>query len=83
MEIRIADRKIGLNHPPFIIAEMSGNHNQSLERALGIVKAAAKAGAHVIKLQKYTADTMTIDADNVFFLAYMLGEGCIRIVTLI
>ena len=48
-------------HPPFIIAEMSGNHNQSLERALEIVKAAAKTGAHALKLQTYTPDTMTLD----------------------
>ena len=56
------DRKpIGPEFPPFIIAEMSGNHNQSLERALAIVDSAAKAGAHAIKLQTYTAETMTMD----------------------
>lgn len=57
----IADRHIGLEHPPFIIAEMSGNHNQSLDRALEIVDAAAASGAHALKLQTYTADTMTLD----------------------
>ena len=59
-DIKIAHHTIGLNHSPFIIAEMSGNHNQSLERALEIVDAAALAGAHAIKLQTYTADTITL-----------------------
>jgi len=62
--LRISDRAIGLGHPPFIIAEMSGNHNQSLERALEIVDAAAKTGAHALKIQTYTPDTMTIDLDE-------------------
>ncbi len=65
--MKIADVEIGLNFPPFVIAEMSGNHNQSLDRALEIVEAAAKAGAQAMKLQTYTADTMTLDiAENEF-----------------
>lgn len=60
----IGTRTIGQDHPPFIIAEMSGNHNQSLERALEIVDAAADSGAHALKLQTYTADTMTLDIDE-------------------
>jgi len=60
----IGDHRIGLQFPPFIVAEMSGNHNQSLERALAIVDAAAAAGAHALKIQTYTADTMTLDIDD-------------------
>lgn len=60
----IAGCLIGRGHAPFIIAEMSGNHNQSLERALDIVEAAAKTGAHALKIQTYTPDTMTLDLDE-------------------
>ncbi len=60
-EIVIEGRIIGTGNSPFIIAEMSGNHNQSLEKALKIVEAASKSGAHALKLQTYTADTMTLD----------------------
>lgn len=62
--MNIDNRLIGLGHAPLIIAEMSGNHNQSLERALEIVEAAAKSGAHALKIQTYTPDTMTLDLDE-------------------
>jgi pseudaminic acid synthase len=61
MGLKIDSLNIGKKYAPFIIAEMSGNHNQSLERALEIVEAAAKSGAHALKLQTYTADTITLD----------------------
>ena len=62
--INIAARDIGLGHQPFVIAEMSGNHNQSLARALEIVEAAAETGVHALKLQTYTAETMTLDINE-------------------
>lgn len=65
--IKIGDREIGRDKRPFIIAEMSGNHNQSLERGLEIVEAAARAGAHALKIQTYSPDTMTLDVDSADF----------------
>lgn len=68
--IEIAGRCVGPADPPFIIAEMSGNHNQSLERALAIVTAAAQSGAHALKIQTYTPDSMTLDLkEGEFFIS--------------
>ena len=62
--IKIGNINIGQNYRPFIIAEMSGNHNQSLDKALEITEAVAKTGAPMLKLQTYTPDTMTLNIDN-------------------
>ncbi|MDI6758102.1 MAG: pseudaminic acid synthase [Candidatus Omnitrophota bacterium] len=64
----VKGRNIGVSEAPFVIAEMSGNHNQSLECAFQIIEAAANAGVDALKIQTYTADTMTIDSQNSDFM---------------
>lgn len=71
-QVMIGDRAVGPAHPPLVIAEMSGNHNGSLGRALEIVDAVAASGAEALKLQTYTADTLTIDVDAP---AFRVSEG--------
>ncbi|WP_412852678.1 pseudaminic acid synthase [Ectothiorhodospira shaposhnikovii] len=68
MNIKINGREIGANSPPYIIAELSANHNGNIERAFETIKAAHDQGAHAIKIQTYTADTMTIDCDSEEFM---------------
>ncbi|ASR33784.1 pseudaminic acid synthase [Prauserella marina] len=72
MSVRIGKHELGRQHPPFVIAEVSGNHNGDLGRALAIVDAVAEAGAQAVKLQTYRPDTITIDADGP---AFRLSEG--------
>jgi pseudaminic acid synthase len=63
-EIRLGDRLLGAGHRPLIVAELSGNHNGEIERALALMEAAVAAGADAVKLQTYTADTITLDFDG-------------------
>ena len=73
-QIEINGRAIGRDQPPYVIAEMSANHNQDYQQAVSLVHAAKDAGADAVKLQTYTPDTMTIDCDNEYF---RIGKGTI------
>ena len=68
--MKIADREIGSGAPPYVIAEMSANHNGNIETAFRIIEEAKKAGADAVKIQTYTPDTMTLDCDSEDFQIY-------------
>lgn len=73
-QFKIGNKTIGENAPAFIVAEISGNHNQDYQRAVEIIHAAKEAGADAVKLQTYTADTITLDCDEPYF---VINEGTI------
>jgi pseudaminic acid synthase len=74
--IHIEDRPVGPGHRVYVVAELSANHNQELERALALVDAAADAGVDAVKLQTYTADTLTLDSDkDAFRISGTLWDG--------
>lgn len=70
--MKINNREIGLNHPTYIVAEISANHHQDFQEAVKLVETAKKVGADAVKLQTYTPDTMTIDSDAPYF---RVGKG--------
>ena len=85
-EVKIGDRKIGVNHEPYIICEISANHNGCIKKALELITVAASTGCDAIKLQTYTPDTMTIDHDSEDFMIHgglwdgfdLFFSGCVR-----
>jgi pseudaminic acid synthase len=74
-KMEIAGRSIGINHPPYVIAELSANHNGQFEAALRLIEEAKKAGADAVKLQTYTPETITLNCDREDF---YIGEGLWR-----
>ena len=71
----IDGHRVGAGETPFVIAEVSGNHNGSLDRALEIIDAIARSGAQAVKFQTYTADTITIEPDVLEYKLYARGVG--------
>ena len=71
-EFKILDRRIGKDYPPYVIAEMSANHNGDINKAYQIIDMAKRVGADALKIQTYTPDTLTIDSD---FEDFQLREG--------
>ncbi len=67
MDFVLENKKVGQGHPCFVVAEISGNHHQNYDEAVRLVRAAKEAGADAVKLQTYTADTMTLNSDNEWF----------------